>query len=282
MMRVYISIDMEGVAGIATFDQVVRGGHGYPRAQQLMTGEANAAIAAAYDAGADEVLINDSHGTMDNLLHEELDPRARVLFGSPKLDCMAEGMDSGHDLALFLGYHAAAGEPGVLSHTFSASFTQVRLGGRPVSEADVNALQAAALGVPVGLLTGDDRICEAVRETLPGTETVVVKEARGYNAADSLAPARAREAIGEAVGRVVAGAGALQPLALPRNLDIEVDLPNIPAAEHAAMIPGAERIAGRTVHLAARDPREVIGFIMVCYQLAAGSMRAQTALVNRH
>ncbi|MCD2106251.1 M55 family metallopeptidase [Rhodococcus erythropolis] len=150
-MHVYISVDMEGIAGIATLDQIVRGGHGYQRAQALMTAEANAAIAGAFDAGAQSVLVNDSHGTMDNLLHAELDPRTRVLFGSPKLQCMAEGLTAEHDVALFVGYHAPAGGPGVLAHTFSALFTDVRLDGRTVSESDVNSLYAATHGVPVGL-----------------------------------------------------------------------------------------------------------------------------------
>ncbi|MFD0890500.1 M55 family metallopeptidase, partial [Streptosporangium algeriense] len=170
-MRVYVSIDMEGVAGIATMDQVVRGGHGYPAAQRLMTAEANAAIAGAFDAGAESVLVNDSHGTMDNLIHEDLDPRARLIFGSPKLDCMAEGISEEHDVALFLGYHAAAGEPGVLAHTYSSYFTEVRLNGDIVSEAEVNALRAAAAGVPVGLVTGDDVICATIRDRLPGART---------------------------------------------------------------------------------------------------------------
>ena len=134
-MKVYISVDMEGVAGIATFDQVARGGHGYPRAQELMTAETNAAIAGAFDGGATTVVVNDSHGTMDNLIHEQLDPRARLVFGSPKAQCMAEGLTADCDVALFVGYHAPAGAPGVLAHTFSSHFTEVRLGGRAVSEA---------------------------------------------------------------------------------------------------------------------------------------------------
>lgn len=114
-MRVFVSVDMEGVAGVATLDQIVRGGHGYPRAQQLMTAEANAAIRGALAAGADEVLVNDSHGTMDNLFADLLDRRARLLTGAPKPSCMMQGLDSGYDVALFVGYHAAAGEAGVLA-----------------------------------------------------------------------------------------------------------------------------------------------------------------------
>src|SRR5688572_3384088 len=107
-MKVFISVDMEGVAGIATLYQILRGGSGYPRAQELMTQETNAAITGAFDGGATEVLVNDSHGTMDNLLHERLDPRARVVFGAPKAQCMAAGLSSDADVALFIGYHAAA------------------------------------------------------------------------------------------------------------------------------------------------------------------------------
>ena len=121
-MKVYISVDMEGIAGIATMDQIIRGGTGYPRAQALMTAEANAAIAGAFDAGAEAVVVNDSHGTMDNLLHEQLDPRARLVFGAPKAQCMAQGLNDDTDVALFVGYHAPAGSHGVVAHTFSASF----------------------------------------------------------------------------------------------------------------------------------------------------------------
>src|SRR3954471_4436480 len=108
-MRVFVSVDMEGVAGVATLDQILRGGAGYPRAQELMTAEANAAIRGAFDGGATEVLVNDSHGTMDNLLHDRLDPRARVLFGAPRASCMVQGISAADNLAVFVGYHAGAG-----------------------------------------------------------------------------------------------------------------------------------------------------------------------------
>lgn len=280
-MRVYISIDMEGVAGIATLDQVIRGGHGYPRAQHLMTGEANAAIAGAFDGGATEVLINDSHGTMDNLIHADLDPRARLIFGSPTLDCMAEGLSEDHDVALFVGYHAAAGAEGVLAHTYSSWFTEVRVNGVPVSEADVNALQASAVGVPVGLVTGDDVICSAVSRTMPGVETVAVKQARGCHAANSLSPVESQRLITEAAALVVSRPRPLSLPTVPEILEIEIDLPNAAAAEQAGMIPYAERIANRTVKLNARSPREAIGFVEVCYQVAAASLRNLLPLIGR-
>src|SRR3954447_17587878 len=125
-MRVFVSVDMEGVAGVATLDQIIRGGSGYARAQELMTAEANAAIRGAFAGGATEVLVNDSHGTMDNLIHDRLDPRTRVVFGAPRASCMVQGVTRDDDVAVFVGYHAAAGAEGVLSHTFSINFTELR------------------------------------------------------------------------------------------------------------------------------------------------------------
>lgn len=280
-VQVYISVDMEGIAGIATLDQVTRGGAGYGRAQQLMTAETNAAIAGAFDGGAQAVVVNDSHGTQDNLIHEELDPRARLIFGMPKVDCMAEGLSADDDVAFFLGYHAAAGASGVLAHTFSSHFLSVRLNGAPVSEADVNALQAAECGVPVGLLTGDDVICAVAAKSLPGLEAVTVKQARGYTAADSLSPAEARRLIREAAATSVTKAQTLQPAVIPDELNVEIDMPNPIGAEYGAMIPGVRRTSDLTIAAVLSSPREVIGFITVAYQLAANAVRAKRQLIDR-
>ncbi|HET6793498.1 MAG TPA: M55 family metallopeptidase, partial [Acidimicrobiales bacterium] len=184
--RVLISVDMEGVAGVASWDQTIRGGHGYPRAQELMTEEANAAVRGALAGGADEVVVNDSHGTMDNLIHERLDPRARLVFGAPRASCMVQGVRAGDALAVFVGYHAPAGEEGVLAHTFSAHFTELRVNGQPMSEGEVNGLYCASLGVPVGVLAGDDRICDIAGKAFPGVTAVEVKRAEGFSATDSL------------------------------------------------------------------------------------------------
>lgn len=279
--KVYMSVDMEGIAGIATFDQVVRGGHGYPRSQELMTLETNAAIAGAFDGGATEVVVNDSHGTMDNLLHELLDPRARLVFGSPKLQCMAEGLTADCDVALFVGYHAPAGGPGVLAHTFSSHFTGVRINGVPVSEAEVNALYAASLGVPVGLVTGDDVICALAAERIPGVTVAEVKVAHGFAAANTLAPSVARDLVREAAERAVRGYASLPRPQLPSELVLEVDLPLTIAAEMARGIPGVERVGDRTVRRTLSTTDEVIGIITVYYQLAAAAVAARQALISR-
>ena len=277
-MQVYISVDMEGIAGVATRDQVVRGGYGYQRAQVLMTAEANAAIEGAFAGGAQSVLVNDSHGTMDNLLQEQLDPRARLVLGAPKLDCMTEGITAEHDVVFFVGYHAAAGAPGVLAHTFSSHLIEVRLNGAAVSEAEVNALQAAAAGVPVGLLTGDDVICQVAHDVLPRVNTVEVKQARGVCSAISMSPAEARTLIREAAARALSNLSDLRPVGIPDVLDVEVDMPLVIAAENGSMILGVERVADRTLRASCTRPRDVIGFVMLCFQLADNAMRTRFAL----
>ena len=181
---VLISVDMEGIAGIATGQQVRPDGRDYPIARALMTAEANAAVAGAFDGGATSVVVNDSHGPMDNLLGEQLDRRADYVVGRPKPLGMMQEAAPGIGVVLFVGYHAGAADPGgVLAHTYNgAAFAGVRLGGRPISEAELNALIAAAAGVPVGLVTGDDVICGLAGKAFPGVVTAAVKTALGQTA----------------------------------------------------------------------------------------------------
>ncbi|WP_381802928.1 M55 family metallopeptidase [Streptomyces niveus] len=279
-MQVYISVDMEGVAGIATLDQILRGGFGYGRAQELMTEETNAAIAGSFDGGATSVVVNDSHGTMDNLLHDRLDPRARLVFGSPKAHCMAEGLTAESDIALFVGYHAPAGAPGVLAHTFSAYFGEVRIDGRRVSEAEVNGLYAASLGVPVGLVTGDDVISGIASNAFPGAGIVTVKTAHGFSAANTIAPSAAREAIRLAAAAAVRGAAGLARPEPPTALDMEIDMPSPVAAELAAGIPGCVRTSDRTIATTV-SASEALGLITVLYELAAAGERTRVAIATR-
>lgn len=277
----YISVDMEGVAGVATLDQIARGGTGYPRAQELMTAEVNAAVAGAFDGGAESVLVNDSHGTMDNLLHERLDERAEVTFGLPKAQCMAHGLAPEHDVALFVGYHAAAGAPGVLSHTFSSYFTELRVNGVAASEAEVNALQAAGHGVPVGLVTGDSDICQVAEKQFPGVSTVAVKRAEGWSAATSRHPAVARSAIREAAATAVRGADGLAPPSLPDRLVLEVDFQQPTMTELAAQVPGTQRTGHLTVRREVDSPDQLVGLVNVWYELADQGARSRLALLNR-
>src|SRR5919198_4488057 len=148
MTNVFISIDMEGIAGIAHLQQVMRGTDDFPASRELMTDEANAAVAGAFDAGASSVVVNDSHGDMYNLLAERMDPRAELLIGSPKVLSMMQGFGPEFDVALFLGYHAAAGTEGaVLDHTYYGRILwDVRINGDSQTEASLNAAVAGTMG----------------------------------------------------------------------------------------------------------------------------------------
>ncbi|WP_033295909.1 M55 family metallopeptidase [Amycolatopsis jejuensis] len=280
-MLVYLSVDLEGVAGIATLDQILRGGSGYPRAQSLMTAEANAAIRGAFAGGATEVVVSDSHGTMDNLLADQLDPRARIVTGGPRPACMAQGLSRDAAVAIFVGYHAAAGAPGVLSHTFSANFTQVRVNGEPVSEAEVNALYAADRGVPIGALTGDDRICAVAREAFPGVRTVETKQALGWSATDSLHPAAACAAIEAATGAATAEASRLSARPVPETLDLEVGFASALGADFAATAPGTDRLDAHTLRYRAPNVDELLRAIMAWYYLAALAAQQSAAVALR-
>jgi D-amino peptidase len=274
---VLISVDMEGVAGIATRQQTRPDGRDYPIARALMTAEANAAIAGAFDGGATSVVVNDSHGPMDNLLGEQLDPRAEYVVGDPKPLDMVQEVTPQTGVVLLVGYHAGAADPsGVLAHTYSGVFADVRLNSHPVSEAELNALMAADLGVPVGLVTGDDVICAVAEKAFPGVVTVPVKTALGRTAARSKHPAVARQAITAGAGRAVAGAasGAIRPLPIPAELAIEADLRLNGAAELAARVPGTERTGAGTVRYQAASPRAAMD-VLIVWSTLAGALVSQ-------
>lgn len=279
-MRVYVSVDLEGIAGISTIDQITRGGTGYPAATRLMTAETNAAIAGAFDAGAEAVTVNDSHGTMDNLSAMELDPRARLIIGTPKAQCMAQGLTPDFDAAVFIGYHGSAGSRGVLAHTVSSNFAAVKLNGVLASEADINCLYAATQGVPVAFISGDNIICADADRFMPHATKVVVKEATGWSAADSLHPLEAARAIMAGVRASLSDLSALTlpPPEGPWLLHVEMQQPM--AAELAASVPGAV-LAGSAVERTVEDIGEVIGLITVWSALANTAALARLPMLQR-
>jgi len=266
LVDVLISVDLEGVAGIATRQQTIPAGRDYPMARVLMTAEANAAVAGAFDGGATSVVVNDSHGPMDNLLGEQLDPRADYVIGDPKPLDMVQEVTPRTGAVLLVGYHAGAADPvGVLAHTYSGVFADVRLNGRSISEAELNGLMAADAGVPVGLVTGDDVICAVAEKAFPGVVTVPVKTSLGRTAARSMHPVAARQAIAAGAERAVAAAasGAIQPIPVPSELAIEVDLRLNGAAELAAKVPGTERTGTSSVRFQADSPRVAMDVLIV-------------------
>ena len=280
-MRIYVSIDMEGLAGVAHPQQVAYGlgvdRVDYDRARALMAGEANAAIDAAFASGAREVVVNDSHWQMRNLRAEDLDPRARLLIGDKPLSMtqgVGEGPDGAFDAAAFIGYHAGAGHPtGVIAHTFSsATVMDVRVGGIAHNEAALNAIRLGHHGVPVILVSGDDALAGEMEGLLPWAERVVVKRGLGYSLADSLSPDRAAEAIGEGMRRAIARLDDMARYEPELPLEGEIDFRLPIQADYAAVLPGTVRVGGRTVQFSARDGDAFYRTFVALTRLAATPM----------
>ena len=260
-MRVYISVDMEGVAGVVHESQTDPATPAfaaeYARFRRLMTAEANAAVEGALAAGSTRILVNDSHWFMRNLLAEELHQAAELVSGDPKPRSMVQGIEDGFDAALFIGYHARAGTPNaILDHTYADRIHEVRLNGKAVGELGLNAAFAGTHSVPVALVSGDAALAAEAKDLLgPGVATVVVKHAVSRHAAQSVAPVVACRMIREEV------AGALKrshaPFVPATPIALEVDFALTIHADMAELCPGATRTAGRTVSFTHQDYREV-------------------------
>ena len=246
---VFISIDMEGVAGVTTLRQTYRGTDDYVWARELMTEEANAAIAGAFDAGIDRIVVSDSHGDMGNLLPHKLDQRAELAQGTPKVPySMMSGIETGFLCALFLGYHAGAGTQGaILDHTYTGFVIDVRVNGESWNETHLNAALAGTFGVPVALVVGDRACCEQAAAKLEGVRTLSVKEGYGSTSGRSQSPELARTLIRAASQEAIRQAGDLRPFQ-PRP----AVHPRGRRAEHADRRRGLPAAADRTT--GAEDP----------------------------
>jgi D-amino peptidase len=279
-MRIYLSVDMEGLAGIAHPQQVSYGPGvdrtDYDRGRGLMAGEANAAIEAALEAGASEVVVNDSHWTMRNLRAEDLVAGARLVMGDKPLS-MTQGVgepgDGAFDAAAFVGYHAGAGHAtGVIAHTYSsATIQEVRVNGVPHNEAALNAIRLGHHGVPVALVSGDDALAGEVEQLLPWAERVVVKRGLGYGAADSLSPEAARAAIRDGMRAAIAHLPKMRPFRPTLPLAGEVDFRFPAHAAFAAMLPEAERLGPRTVGFGAADGEAFYRRFLAVHRLAGAA-----------
>jgi D-amino peptidase len=268
-MKAYLSVDMEGVAGVSSWGEVLDPAHPSNReARERMTREVNAALDELFRQGVTEAVVNDAHHSMRNLIPELLDRRARLLAGTPKPWSMVDGVEEGFDLGLFLGYHAMGGAEGVLSHTYSVDPLVVRLNGLALGETGLNALVLGSYGVPVVLVSGDDRLAEEVRGILPWAETVTVKEARGRVAALSLHPEAAQAAIRNGVAAAFRRRDAWQPLRLEEPVTLELELLQAAMAEVALLIPDMVREGPRHVRYVARDVRTAVRVVRAVVTLA--------------
>jgi len=272
-MRVYISVDMEGVAGVSHPDSTGRGAPGFDRNVELMLGEANAAIEGALAGGADAVVVNDSHGDMYNLPPAGLHPKATVVLGTKPLSMVEAAAEGRFDVALFVGYHARAGHPrGTIAHTYTGAPTLTTLAGRRVPEAGLNAMYLGALAIPVGMVAGDDALAEEIADWLPWAESIVVKRAVSRHAAESVHPSEAASLIRAGAQKAVARAGSrdvgrstnkrLQPLRIDPPIEVGIEFHRALQADWAAVIPGVARVGDRGIRYSSNDPIEAYrGFL---------------------
>ncbi len=251
-LKVYISVDMEGIAGIATAAQT--GGSDYEWGRPLMLAETNAAIAGAFDAGATEVVVNDAHGSHTNLRADQLDRRATLITGQPKPLGMVEGLDATFDAVIFIGFHGhAAQTDAVMGHTYSHALRHVRLNGREVGEYGTAGMVAGHFRVPVVFASGDRVFAEEAWRFFPGVEALAVKEGIGFTAAKTLHPLAARERIAAGVKSALARRAQMSPVTITTPVTLEVELNIASNADAVMFVPGMERVDGVTVRYRAPD-----------------------------
>lgn len=261
--KVYISADMEGIAGVVTGEQLGPQGFEYPRFREFMTNEVLAAIEGARAAGATEILVSDSHGNGQNLLIEKFPKDVQIVRAWPRPLMMMEGIDATFDAVLFIGYHTSTTNPeGVRAHTMSsANFADIRLNGVSVPEAGLNAAIAGHFGVPVALITGDAAIVKEARALLGDVEGAVVKWPLGFHSARTVTPDASCELIKEKARSAVARAGAFKPYRLKTPVELELRFKNYRPAEVLAYLPNVERADAHTVRFRGKDILEVARFL---------------------
>lgn len=259
-MNVYVSVDIEGVSGLVHGDMMMPSGREYDRGRKLMTADANAAIEGLVRAGADYVLVNDSHGPMRNLLIEDIHQSAHLITGTgdAKDHCQLEGADSTtFDAAVFVGYHAMARTPyAIHPHTIAgAVVAELRVNGKPHGETGLNAAVLASLGIPTVMVTGDETTMnEATGFLGEHIQTVTVKKATGMNAAICRPITRCYEEITEAAERALQTIDNV-PLYDPGDpWVLEVDFNTMQQANRVSRTAGVTRISPMTFQIEGDSP----------------------------
>ena len=273
-MKILIAADMEGISGVVHWDQVDPGHAEYARFRQLMTGDVNAAIQGAFEAGASEVIVSDGHAYGRNLLIEELDSRARLNSGNMSPLAMVQGIDEDVDGVMFVGYHARAGTPNaILDHTWSSRcVANLWLGDLLVGESGLNAAVCGYFNTPVVMISGDQTVCSEALELLGPVEVAVIKWASGRMSAECLPPLLAQREIHAAAIRAVkrlASGGAPSPFILQAPVKVTVEFCQSEMADSASLFPGAQRAGSRRLEVFADDMR-----------LAYNSFRTMVALAR--
>jgi D-amino peptidase len=261
-MKILLSVDIEGVAGVYHTEQVRAGNAEYERARLLMTDEANAAIAGAFDAGATDVFVNDSHGSFRNMPPDRLDPRARAIQGKPRYLSMMSGVELGVDGVCLIGYHSRGQGYGILAHTINSfAFSRIFLNGQELGEAGIYGALAGEYGVPVIMGSGDDVFIGENKDIFPNTTFVETKKAGGAISGVSLSPAESCRAIREGVRVAVGSAHQTPAFTLPGPIAVAIETQSTKLAELFCQWPALTRTDGNRVAFEALSVEHAVRMI---------------------
>jgi len=253
-MKLYISADIEGVAGVVHKEHTSREGREHDRARILMTNEINACVTGALEVGVKEIVVNDSHGTMRNIIPELLHPEAELISGSPKKMAMVEGLDETYDAAIFLGYHAKKGDFGLLNHTFNGQVVRsIKINGIEYGEFGINALVAGYFNVPVICVSGCDRLEMEVRELIPEIHFARVKQTINQFTAKSIHPKKAQNLIEGQTKEAWQNKKNVPIFTTQGPIRVEMSFNTTGFAENASILPIVEQIDPSTVQFEAKN-----------------------------
>ena len=262
-MKIYISADMEGIVGVVTNEQLGPQGFEYNRAREFMTAEVNAAIEAAFQAGATEIVVSDSHGNGQNLLIEKLPKAVTIVRSWPRPLMMMQGIDETFDGAIFIGYHTGTSNAtGVRAHTISsARLADVRLNGTSMPEAGINAAIAGHFNVPVIMVSGDDAVVKETTALLGDIEGAVVKWAYGFHSARTLTPEAAYEIIRDKVKRAIGRVKDFKPYRVKAPVQLDVRFKSYRPSEMLSYLSIVERTDSHSIRFTGKDIVEVSKFL---------------------
>ena len=267
--RIFISVDMEGIGGIGTPAMTSPTGKDYESGRKLMTDEVNAVVGAILQRGPAEILVNDSHGDMQNLLHTELDPRVIYIQGAVKPFGMVEGLDSTYAAAIFLGYHSRAGTPnGFIAHTGTGAVKGLWLNDIEVGEGELNAAYAGSVGVPVIMAAGDSAFVEQFTRTVK-VEAVATKYAVTPQSARLLHPKVVQERLVAAAGRALANRSSAKPWVIGKPVKVRLRLSDNTIPQILQAIPGVRQIDGYTVEFTAPTMADAYRLIRLMYRFVS-------------
>lgn len=262
-MKVFISVDMEGIGGVVTSEQLGPTGFEYAKFREYMTADALAAIAGAREAGATEFVVADAHGNMQNLLIDRFPAGVTIVRGSPRPLMMMEGIDSTFSAAIFIGYHSATtNAQGVRAHTISsATFSAVKLNGRPMAESGINATIAGYFGVPVVMVSGDEQAVGEVQAFSGNVEGAIVKRSISFHAAAVMTPEASQALIHAKAKAAIARLKDFKPAAATGPFQLELSYKSYTPAELMAYMPGVTRIDSHTIRFRAASILDISRFI---------------------